>query len=85
MQMINSQIKVSDQTVADLETILLRVKTPDCIYGSESLRDIRQASAFPCEISHLAICHRCTHSKILHIRQGTRHAERIFSLQTQPQ
>lgn len=81
--MINSQIKVSDQTIADLETILLRVKTPDCIYGYESLRDIRQASAFPYEISQLAICHRRTHCKIPHIKQGTRHMERIFSLQTQ--
>ena len=82
--MINSQIKVSEQTVADLRNISLRVKTPGCIYGYESLPDIRQASAFPCGISQLAICHRRTHCKILHIKQGTRHMERIFSLQTLP-
>jgi hypothetical protein len=83
--MINSQIKVSDHTVADLRIILLRVKMPDCIYGYESLLDIRQAGAFPCEISRLAICHRRTYCKIPHIRQCPRHEERIFSLQTQPQ
>ncbi|MCE7044246.1 hypothetical protein [Dyadobacter sp. CY312] len=83
--MINSQIKVSEQTVADLRNISLRVKTPDCIYGYESLPDIRQASAFPFGMSQLAICHPRTHCKIPYIIQCTRHVERIFSLQTQPQ
>lgn len=70
--MISSQTKVSDLTVADLESILLRLKTPDATCGTETLLDIRQASAFLGGLSHAALYYRCAHNKIPHIRQGGR-------------
>jgi hypothetical protein len=68
--MVNSQSKVSDLTVADLETILLRVRASDPTSGTETLLDTRQASAFLGGTSQAALYYRCAHNKIPHIRQA---------------
>lgn len=70
--MINGQTKVSDLTVADLETILTRVFTPDTGQYAATLLDTRQARVFLGGISRDALYYQCAHNKIPHIRQGGR-------------
>ena len=70
--MINSQTKVCDLTVADLETILVRVTSPDTGQHAALLMDTRQARVFLGGISKHALYYQCAHNRILHIRQGGR-------------
>jgi hypothetical protein len=70
--MINRQSKVSDLTVADLKTILVRVNSPDNGQRTDILLDIRQARAILGGISKHALYYQCAHNMILHIRQGGR-------------
>ena len=70
--MINSQTKVSDLTVADLETILVRVTSPDTGQHAAMLLDTRQARVFLGGISKHALYYQCAHNRIPHIRQGGR-------------
>ena len=70
--MINSQTKVSDLTVADLETILVRVTSPHTGQNAAVLMDTCQARAFLGGISKHALYYQCAHNRIPHIRQGGR-------------
>lgn len=70
--MINSQTKVSDLTVADLETILVRVTSPGTGQHAAILLDTRQARVFLGGISKQALYYQCAHNRIPHIRQGGR-------------
>ena len=70
--MINGQTKVSDLTVADLETILARVTSSDTGQHAAMLLDTRQARVFLGGISKDALYYQCAHNRIPHIRQGGR-------------
>ena len=70
--MINSQTKVSDLTVADLETILVRMTSPDTGQHTAILLDTSQARVFLGGISKGALYYQCAHNKVPHIRQGGR-------------
>ena len=70
--MINSQTKVTELTVADLETILVRVTSPDTGQHAAVLLDTRQARVFLGGISKHALYYQCAHNRIPHIRQGGR-------------
>ncbi|MCF0055354.1 helix-turn-helix domain-containing protein [Dyadobacter sp. CY356] len=70
--MINSQTKVSDLTVADLETTLVRVTSPDTGQHAAMLLDTRQARVFLDGISRHALYYQCAHNRIPHIRQSGR-------------
>ncbi|TDE08527.1 helix-turn-helix domain-containing protein [Dyadobacter psychrotolerans] len=70
--MINGQTKVSDLTVADLETILTRGTSPDTGQHTATLLDTRQARVFLSGISKHALYYQCAHNRIPHIRQGGR-------------
>lgn len=70
--MINGQTKVSDLTVADLETILTRGTKPETGQQSAVLLDTHQARALLNGISKHALYYQCAHNRIPHIRQGGR-------------
>jgi hypothetical protein len=70
--MINSQTKVSDLTALDLETILVRVTSPDTGQNAAVLMNTCQARVFLGGISKHALYYQCAHNRIPHIRHGGR-------------